>query len=513
MKTPLDPDSLSKEELSAILGDRNLRIELARSSPYWFFHLYFPDYIQCKTAPFQKQMFRDLANEKIRQLVIVSYRGSAKSTIATMAYVLWAIIGIQEKKFVVIASQTQGQALQHLRNIRTEIESNELFRKDFGSLEDESTEWGTSGLSIPKFKAKIVTTSRTQAMRGIRNGAHRPDLFICDDIEDSESVKTAESRRDTDNWFHSEVKGIGNLSTKYVIVGNLLHEDSLVMRLKESILGGQPFSKYSEYPIVLNGKPTWPGMYPSLKVVEERRVGIKHTVWMREFMLRIVPEEDQIITRAIIQRYMYVPEKLRGQPEHHYVGVDLAVSERNTADYTAIVSFIVRDIGTDRMRIYVLPHPINKRLDFNRIIDGLIEIRDEKPDTIFVIETIAAQDYVAQHLKSRGLKVNGVKPNVDKRSRLNIVADLIKRGIVRFPEKDCELLVSQLTGYGVEKHDDLMDAFTIALIEIMNRKETGGGAVWTSGRPRRPGGGSSGNVVSVRSQYGRVTQFRDPHGW
>ena len=514
MKSPRDPDSLSQEELAAILSNRELRIELARSSPYWFFHLYFPDYIQCKTAPFQKQMFLDLANERIRQLVIVSYRGSAKSTIATMAYVLWAIIGIQEKKFVVIASQTQQQALQHLRNIRTEIESTELIRKDFCSLQDESTEWGTSGLSIPKFKAKIVTTSRTQAMRGIRNGAHRPDLFICDDIEDSESVKTAESRRDTDNWFHSEVKGIGNLNTKYVIVGNLLHEDSLVMRLKESILGGQPFSKYSEYPIVLNGKPTWPGMYPSLKVIGERRAGIKHTVWMREFMLNIVPEEDQIITLGMIKRYSYIPERLRNQPEHRFIGVDLAVSEKNTADYTAAVFTVVRDIGRDNMRIFVLPYPINKRMGFNQIIDSLKEVQTNAPSTNFVIETVAAQDYVAQHLRSHGLKVKGVKPGVGKHERLNIVADLIKRGIVQFPEGGCELLISQLTGYGIEKHDDLMDAFTLAVIEIMNRKDDEPGGVTGSGKRRSPfGGGSSGNLVSARTQFGNVISFRDPYGW
>lgn len=508
-----DPDLLTKEDLALILSNHATRVELARNNPYWFFHLYFPDYIQCETAPFQKEMFRDLADETIKQLVIVSYRGSAKSTIATMAYTLWSIIGVQQKKFVVIASQTQQQALQHLRNIRTEIESNELFRNDFGALEDKSSEWGVAGLSIPRFKAKIVTTSRTQAMRGLRNGAHRPDLFICDDIEDSESVKTAESRRDTDNWFHSEVKGIGDLSTKYVIVGNLLHEDSLVMRLKESILGGQPNSKYSEYPIIKNGKPTWPGKYPSLQVVEERKAGIKNTVWMREFMLKIVPEEDQVVTRAILQRYNFIPERLRNQPEHRFVGVDLAVSEKDNADYTTAISLVVRDLGTDKMRAYVIPHPVNKRLSFNSIIDILKAMHDEMPRTEFIVETVAAQDYVAQHLKSHGLNVTGMKPTGDKRSRLNIVADLIKRGVVQFPEKGCELLISQLTGYGVEKHDDLMDALTIALIEIMNRKVSGASTVTSSGKRRVKLHRSSNNILNVRTQGGRTIRFRDSFGW
>ena len=55
-----------------------------------------------------------------------------------------------------------------------------------------------------------------------------------------------------------------------------------------------------------------------------------------------------------------------------------------------------------------------------------------------------------------------------------MIADKIERGILVFPETGCELLISQLTGFGIEKHDDLVDALTVAVIEIMNQAETGG---------------------------------------
>lgn len=36
--------------------------------------------------------------------------------------------------------------------------------------------------------------------------------------------------------------------------------------------------------------------------------------------------------------------------------------------------------------------------------------------------------------------------------------------MVLFPETGCERLIEQLVGFGVEKHDDLVDAFTMALL-------------------------------------------------
>lgn len=70
-----------------------------------------------------------------------------------------------------------------------------------------------------------------------------------------------------------------------------------------------------------------------------------------------------------------------------------------------------------------------------------------------------------------------------------MVADKIERGIIVFPKTGCELLIAQLTGFGVEKHDDLVDALTVAVIEIMNEERRGGtirfgrNAVWDNWGP------------------------------
>ena len=45
-----------------------------------------------------------------------------------------------------------------------------------------------------------------------------------------------------------------------------------------------------------------------------------------------------------------------------------------------------------------------------------------------------------------------------------MIANYIKTGKIVFNIKGCEDLITQLVGFGVEKHDDLVDALTCAII-------------------------------------------------
>jgi predicted phage terminase large subunit-like protein len=476
------PAQLTQEDWLQIKNNRNIRMDLAKQDLYWFFHLYFGHYIEFQTADFQRDIFRAVASEDIEHLVVVAFRGSGKSTIVSMAYPLWAMVGSMQKKYIVIVSQTQQQAQQHLRNFRAEVESNELFRNDFGNLEEESNEWGISALTMPQLGAKIIAVSREQGVRGLRSGPHRPDLVISDDVEDTNSVKTREGRNKTYDWFTSEIMPIGSLKTKFVTIGNLLHEDSLLMRLKDGFVAGSHTGTYLEYPIDMGGKSMWPGMYPNMEAIERqrRRIG-NRLAWEREYRLHIVPSDEQIILPSMIHRYSSIPEVLRGEYQQYAIGVDLAISENTTADCTAMVKLDRRGFGR-KTKIYVLAQPVNQRMNFNRTIDTIHQLNEKFSSPTFYVESVAYQESAVQSLKADGVNAVGVKPRADKRTRLNMIADKIERGIVVFPETGCEELIAQLVGFGVEKHDDLVDALTMAVIELMN-EERRGGSMWIGTNP------------------------------
>lgn len=462
-----DDDKLSDLDWETIRKQRPVRLKISRQSLYWFFHLYFGHYIKYPTAAFQKELMELASDPTIEHLIVVAFRESGKSTIMTTAFPLWAITGQLQKKYVVIVSQTQTQAQQHLANIARELETNELMRKDFWPYDYEEIEPGVSAIKLPKFSARIIAVSSDQGLRGLRSGPHRPDLIISDDIEDSRKVPNRDTRNRTFQWFTSELLTLGSDNTKYITIGNLLHEDSLLMRLKAGIENGKRDGVYREYPLDRDGVPLWPDRFPDKASLQraEQRIG-DYVQFEREYRLRLVPDEEQVITRDMIHHYPELPALHRGEHRRLVVGVDLAISEKNAADYTAIVTLDIRGHGDD-MRIYVLPQPVNKRLGFPATIDLVKEMDVALQGPQFYVESTAYQEAVVQALQRDTVAVKGVKPNSDKRTRLNMIADKIQRGVILFPQRGCDELITQLVGFGIEKHDDLADALTMAVIEAM----------------------------------------------
>ncbi len=468
--------------------NRNFRINLARESHYWFFHFYFPHYVTFQTAEFHRQIFGLTEKEDIGISVITAFRNSGKSTLCTLSYPLWAILGRQSKKFIVILSQTQRQARQLLMNIKRELEQNHLLSSDLGPFKEEPDEWGGFALVIPKYDARIMAVSSEQGIRGIRYLQHRPDVIIADDIEDLNSVRTQDGRNKIYDWFKGDIIPSGGHNVKIIVVGNLLHEDGLLRRLQEEIESGKLKGVYREYPLINDtGIVAWPGKFPTQESTNEEREKIANDIsWQREFLLKIIPAEDQVILREWVQYYDNYDFPSFQSDKHSWTktGIDLAISLKDTADYTAMVTGSLFGRYGDK-KLYIHAYPVNKRMNFPTALDKAEEIsKTANPSvktTELLIEEVAYQAAFVQEAKNRWLDAKGVKVGaLDKRSRLNLVSHLIKNGVIIFPKKGCEELINQLVGFGIEKHDDLVDAFVILATYALNNL-----------RPNAMGGGKA----------------------
>lgn len=169
--------------IAGISNDRRVRQAITRESHLFFFLVYFPHYVKYEVAPFQEDIF-ELTQDVSKKLVcIVAFRGSAKSTIVTFSYTLWAILGKQTKKYVLIVCQTRAQAKQHMMNIRYELETNTLLKSDMGPFREENdTEWASSSLVFENVGARITIASLEQSVRGFKHNQYRPDLIILDEF-------------------------------------------------------------------------------------------------------------------------------------------------------------------------------------------------------------------------------------------------------------------------------------------------------------------------------------------
>ncbi|MFA6896855.1 MAG: hypothetical protein WCQ96_01060 [Patescibacteria group bacterium] len=457
------------ELMSDIIRDKDIRTKVATESHYWFFHIYFHHYVKYPTADFQRELFAITQSDNISTAVIVSFRGSAKSTIMTMSYPIWSILGKQQKKFVIIISQTQYQARMHLSNLKRELESNRLLRSELGPFEEKNEEWGSTSLVIPKFNARITAASCEQSVRGLRHGANRPDLIVCDDVEDLNSVKTREGRDKTYNWLTGEVIPSGDRSTKVVVVGNLLHEDSLLMRLKANIEENKLNGIFRAYPLTDHRDQTnWPGKFPTKELIDLEKMKVGNEIsWQREYLLRIVPNIGQVVHREWIHYYDVLP-----QSSEHYTstvsGVDLAISKKDTADCTAIVSAKVYSID-DSFKLYILPNPINEKMEFPDMIRKIKALETVLGYSMIYVEDVAFQASLYQQLIEKGIPAEGVKIHgQDKLSRLTLTTALIQSGKIIFPRKGTERLIEQMLNFGIDKHDDLVDAFTLLVLKVAN---------------------------------------------
>jgi predicted phage terminase large subunit-like protein len=147
------------------------------------------------------------------------------------------------------------------------------------------------------------------------------------------------------------------------------------------------------------------------------------------------------------------------------VGIDLAISMRDTADFTAMVC--ARIVGGV---MYVLPNPVNEHLTFPDTIERVKTINNAfgtKERRHIYVENVGYQEAAIQQLNKDGVRVEGVNPQgQDKRARIALTTHNIKSGLILFPKHGAEELIRQLVGFGKESHDDLADAFTILAIKF-----------------------------------------------
>lgn len=479
------------EETSIDVLDQSQRIWLAENSFTHFCLLYLGHYFDKEPAAFHRELIEILEQEQQDAIGVIGFRGSAKSTFCSFAYPLWCAI-FKKYNFIILINDTVQQVKLNIANIKAEIEENELIRSDFphvSTIEKSrkwNLKWNETELLIGR-DVFILGKSRGQKVRGLRFRQYRPQLIIIDDPEDYEWTRKKTNRDKTERWLNTEVlPAQEELKCKTIIIGNLLHKDALMGRLKR-----RATFKVYEFPLIdEKGRIAWPGKYPTMEAVEKQKNKISNSVvWQREYLLKIIAEEEQVISEADITYYSNDRLTAKGdlgiKPMDAGAALDLAISEKQTADLTALVSGLMAKeyltVGVDGNQkgtkiLYIKPAPVNKRIDMEQTIAEVNVAHKSMPlgNRIYV-EAVAYQKAIIKEMRKLGLPIIEVRPIGDKRARLETVAMYIKQGLVRFPQTGCEALLEQLIGFGTEEHDDLVDALVYLILGMFSRRQGSAG--------------------------------------
>lgn len=432
-------------------------MEAAERSLGFFIFYYLQHYLRTYTPDFHKEIYEDLQDWDIHFLELIAFRDSAKSTLASLALPLWAAI-FKKRNFIILCSDTFAQAKQNITNLISELEDNERIKEDFGSFKTKKEEWSATGV-ILKNSVRIVSKSKGQKIRGLRHMEFRPDLVVCDDIENPDDVRTKEQRDKTEEWLLSDVMpAVDGSIGKLVLSGSLLHSDSVVSRIKE-----RGIATLREYPLIKDDVCLWPEKFSPEKIAEIKKRNERF--FLREYLLKLVPEEGQVVKQV---HYYTKADEIH----QIAIGTDLAISKKETADYTA---FDVAGLAKDG-NIYNL-YTYYARMQFNETLAKLDEIytsfKQQYPNKPITVgwEDVAYQRAGAEEATRRyKMPILLIKRSNDKRSRLQTIEPHLSTGHVKFRERGDEDTVIQTLNFGVEAHDDLMDAMEMAVSILITKR-------------------------------------------
>lgn len=467
---------IEREQMDVMLDTHENRREIVRRFGLaGFCMVYLPHYFYIPAAEFHGELAHELEAPENDMLEVVGFRGCAKSSFGSLALVLYmALEKAGEWPFIIPIADTAVQAGLNVAAIKNELEHNDLIKQDYGefkymkfneptpepTLESEE-EWQAKNMLLSN-GVRILARSRGQKIRGLRHLQYRPRLVVVDDPEDLEWLHAKENRDKDERWMRSEIiPAMDKSKRKLVLIGNWLHTDGLMARMKKS---GR--FKILEYPLIKDGKCTWLAMYPTQESLDNTRKELGEVAWQREMLLRVVPEEGQEVKEEELHYY----DKLTTQGSLIGTGLDYAFSEKETADYTAAVSGTLTFDESNHPHIDIHPSPLNARQDMPSTTEYLkAEQQAFGGNHIVFAEEVQGQKIANDELERSGLAVERMRPIKNKRARLRVAAVYIKNGTVRFPRTGCEDLLGQLLGFGIEEHDDLVDALVYLIIGLVQQ--------------------------------------------
>ncbi|MCE9546593.1 MAG: hypothetical protein K8T25_13885 [Planctomycetia bacterium] len=433
------------------------------------------------------------------KLNILGPRGSAKSTIATLAYVLCAAVERREP-YIWIVSDTTQQAYAHLENVRAELMDNRLLREAYPDAARRGKVWRRSGLSL-RNGVLIEGFGTGQRIRGRRRRATRPTLIVCDDLQNDQHMDSALQRDHSRRWFHGTLLKAGTRRTNVVNLATALHHDALALELTRTPgWTSRTFRSIERWPSNMPLWRQWDDIYCNLELPDSRAAArafyLAHRALMDEGAQVLWPEEEDLYTlmamrlesgRSAFEREKQSspidpercewPEEYFGdhlwfddwpsRPRVKTMALDPSKGQdARRSDYSAFVMLAVDAAG-----VMYVEADLARRATPQMVAEGVELYRRFAPDR-FAIEANQYQDLLAPqfHEEIRRQRLRDAEPwqihnRVSKLVRIRRLGPLLALRRLRFKAHSpaTRLLVEQLRQFPLADHDDGPDALEMAV--------------------------------------------------
>ena len=504
-----------------LTGPKGLRRALGAIDLEYFGRAYLSHYFVRKSPTFHGELDRIWAEGVMKGLdptkaareinradgcrrAIEAPRGHAKSTTFTFKDDLHAAV-YAYKHYIIILSDSSEQAEGFLADIKTELEENAALKEDFGKLEGRV--WKASVILLSN-GVKIEAIGSGKKIRGRRHKQWRPDLIVCDDLENDENVNTPEQRKKLRDWFYKAVSKAGDTYTDIVYIGTLLHFDALLANVAKN-----PSYKTVKYQGVISFAENtelwdaWEGIFTDLtndRRQEDARAFFEANrtemlegsavLWEEKLsyydLMVIRISEGEASFNSEIQNDPIDPENCAFQeewfdfwdedgkavpdfsdPRFLFIGAnDPSLGKNKKSDTSSIIA-LAKDTSTGYL--YILIADIAKRKPDQIIEDALEASRRlkreyKRPYYRFGVETVQFQYYFAEIMRQRAaavgeyLPIEEINSTQNKDARIQSLQPFVKNGYLKFSKKH-KALLKQMTEYPMGKNDDGPDGLQMAV--------------------------------------------------
>lgn len=186
-----------------------------------------------KHAEFHRELW-EIALSPKRNKAVAAPRRHAKTTCISFVWVL-VMMCFRLEEFVVLISNTEEQASKFVKTLTTAVK--ELPELGIFGIDPKPSKANETELEV-KYKDGgafyIKAKGFNQEIRGLNWNSRRPGFIICDDMEDTETCASDIQREKTRARFTADVLPALSKDGKIMVVGTILHFDSILMRLIES---------------------------------------------------------------------------------------------------------------------------------------------------------------------------------------------------------------------------------------------------------------------------------------
>jgi predicted phage terminase large subunit-like protein len=429
-----------------------------------FVHEMWPGFINGAHHKVMAKKFEDIANGKLKRLIINMPPRHTKSEFGSYMLPAW-FLGRDPAKKIIQCSNTAELAVGFGRKVRNLVGSEQYARifpnVNLRSDSKAAGRWSTNANG----EYFAIGVGGTVTGKGA-------DLLIIDDPHSEQEAAIASTNPEVYDkvyeWYSSGPRQRLQPGGAIIVIMTRWSKKDLTGRILKSAIekDGDEWETIDFPAILPSGKALWPQFW-DIKELEVLREELPVAKWNAQYQQQPTSEEG-----ALVKREWWKVWDNDNPPQCQFViqSWDTAFTKNERSDYSACTTWGVFYLNEDEMQPNVILLDAYKaRLEFPELKEKAFNMYKEWTPDAFIVEAKASGLPLIGELRRMGIPVSEFTPTRgnDKIARLNSITDLFASGKVWAPPRRwADEVIEEMASFPNSDHDDLVDSSTQALIRF-----------------------------------------------